>query len=265
MAHSPLGAALGALLLVPTLTLAQTTTLTCDDRDWDDGERACEIRDFTIDAGRSPITIDGGQNGGIRVHGWDGSTIRVFAMVRAHGRSVEDAREIADDVTIETSGTITARGPHTGRREWWSVTIEAFVPRRSDLDLETRNGGIRIDDVHGRIRFDATNGGVHLAGLGGDVQGRTTNGGIRLSLEGDMWDGAGADVETTNGGVVLTVPEGYSARLETGTRNGGLDIDFPVTVQGRLNRRLEMTLGNGGAPIRAVTTNGGVSIRRAGI
>jgi DUF4097 and DUF4098 domain-containing protein YvlB len=142
------------------------------------------------------------------------------------------------------------------------VTIEAFVPRRSDLDVETVNGGIRIDDVHGRIRFDATNGGVTLAGLGGDVQGRTTNGGIRLALDGDSWDGAGADVRATNGGIVLTVPEGYSANLETGTTNGGMQIDFPVTVQGRLNRRVELTLGNGGPPIRAVTTNGGVVIRR---
>jgi hypothetical protein len=266
MVYSTAGAACGALLLVPALTLAQTTTLTCDDRDRDDsGERVCEIRDFTLRAGSSPIVIDGGQNGGIRVHGWDGSTVRVFAMVQTHARSVEAARELAEGVTIETSGTIAARGPHTQRREWWAVTFEAFVPRRSDLELETRNGGIRIDDVHGRIRFDATNGGVHLAGLGGDVQGRTTNGGIRLMLEGDAWDGTGADVETTNGGVVLTVPEGYSARLETGTRNGGLEIEFPVTVQGRLNRRLEMTLGSGGAPIRAVTTNGGVVIQRPGI
>jgi hypothetical protein len=263
MRHLTIGAGLGALLLAPALLVAQSTTLSCDDDDRDaDAERYCEIREFTVAAGRSPIAIDGGANGGVQVHGWGGNEIRVFARVVAHARSDERARELAGAVTIATGGTIEARGPDTRRREWWSVTIEAFVPRRSDLDVETVNGGIRIDDVHGRIRFDATNGGVTLAGLGGDVQGRTTNGGIRLALDGDSWDGAGADVRATNGGIVLTVPEGYSANLETGTTNGGMQIDFPVTVQGRLNRRVELTLGNGGPPIRAVTTNGGVVIRR---
>jgi hypothetical protein len=263
MATFTIGAGLGALLLAPALALAQTPTLTCDDRDGDgDGERFCEIKDFTLSARGGPITIDGGRNGGVRVHGWDRNEVRVFARVQARAQSEERAREIAEDVTIATSGTIEARGPNTRRREWWSVTFEAFVPNRSDLDLETLNGGIRIDGVHGRIRFDVTNGGVALVGLGGDVQGRTTNGGIRLSLGGTTWDGVGVDVRATNGGIVLTVPEGYSARLETGTTNGGLQFDFPVTVQGRLNRRVEMDLGNGGAPIKAVTVNGGVVVRR---
>ena len=60
----------------------------------------------------------------------------------------------------------------------------------------------------------------------------------------------------------MTVPESYSAELETGTTNGRVNIDFPVTVQGRFDRRLNTTLGSGGAKVRAITTNGGVTIRR---
>ncbi|HEY7511481.1 MAG TPA: hypothetical protein VIG50_14565, partial [Vicinamibacteria bacterium] len=60
----------------------------------------------------------------------------------------------------------------------------------------------------------------------------------------------------------LVVPEGYNAELTTGTVNGGLDLDFPVTVQGRIKKRIEVTLGRGGAPVRAMTTNGGISLRR---
>ena len=36
----------------------------------------------------------------------------------------------------------------------------------------------------------------------------------------------------------LAVPADYSADLETGTVNGGIELDFPVTVQGRLGKRL---------------------------
>jgi hypothetical protein len=39
-------------------------------------------------------------------------------------------------------------------------------------------------------------------------------------------------------------------------------VDFPVTVQGRLRGHLETTLGSGGPKLRAMTTNGGVTIRQ---
>jgi hypothetical protein len=99
--------------------------------------------------------------------------------------------------------------------------------------------------------------------VAGDVRGRTTNGGVHVELDGRRWDGAGLDVQTTNGGVTLEVPADYSARLETGTVNGGLDLEFPVTVQGRIGRRLATTLGEGGPTVRAMTTNGGVRILRS--
>ena len=62
--------------------------------------------------------------------------------------------------------------------------------------------------------------------------------------------------------VTVDIPEGYSARLETGTVNGPMVIDFPVTLQGTNGRRISTQLGRGGATIRAVTTNGPVAIHR---
>jgi DUF4097 and DUF4098 domain-containing protein YvlB len=83
-----------------------------------------------------------------------------------------------------------------------------------------------------------------------------------VRFAGRAWEGEGLDVSTTNGGVNLVLPNDYSARLETGTVNGHLSVDFPVTVQGRLDRRLSMDLGGGGRLVRVVTTNGGVRVRR---
>ncbi len=116
--------------------------------------------------------------------------------------------------------------------------------------------------MSGDIEFRATNGGVTLTGVAGDVRGRTTNGGLHVELAGEGWSGSGMDVETTNGGITLLVPEDYSAELEARTTNGGIDVGFPVTVQGRIGRQLHATLGDGGATIRATTTNGGVRISR---
>lgn len=39
-------------------------------------------------------------------------------------------------------------------------------------------------------------------------------------------------------------------------------IGFPITVQGRLDRRIETDIGKGGPTVRVITTNGPVVIRR---
>ena len=114
----------------------------------------------------------------------------------------------------------------------------------------------------GSIEARAVNGGVTLRGLSGEVDGRTTNGSVNVELEGTSWSGGGLDVQTTNGRVTLRVPEDYSADLEVRTTNGGIEFDFPVTIQGRVGREMATTLGDGGPPIRARTTNGGVRVVR---
>jgi hypothetical protein len=199
------------------------------------------------------------------VEGWERDVVEVRAKVWAQARDMDRAEQIADAVEVSmVRGRLSADGPSTDRRESWGVSWEVLVPFDTDLDIETHNGGITLTEVGGRIRFDALNGGVRLTEVAGDVRGSTTNGGLRIELAGAEWDGEGLDVQTTNGGVEIRVPEGYSARLETGTVNGGIDLDFPVRVEGRLGRRLATTLGEGGATVRATTTNGGVKILRGG-
>ncbi len=109
------------------------------------------------------------------------------------------------------------------------------------------------------------NGGVSLKRLAGDVEGSTMNGGLNIELAGERWDGTKLDAHTTNGGVNLTMPERYSAHLETGTVNGNMNIDMPLTVRGEIGRRLSTDLGSGGPTVRVETTNGGINIKRAAI
>ena len=235
----------------------------CRERRWRDYEVFCETREATLPATRS-ISIDGRQNGGATIHGWDRNEIRVVSMIQAQDNSEAEARGLAKEVTIVTSGgDIRAEGPRrTGRRQSWSVDYEVWVPRHTDLRLSANNGGLSVDGVDARMDLETTNGGLSLTDVDGDVRGSTTNGGVTVELSGDRWRGSGLDVRTTNGGVTLVFPNNYSARLETGTVNGGMDINFPITVQGSIGRRLTTQLGSGGPTIRAITTNGGVTIRR---
>ena len=225
----------------------------------------CEIKEQTLPASDATISVDGMMNGGVMVKGWERNEILVRAQIQAAALSQAQADELARQIKIETGGSkIFASGPKNSGDAWWSVSYEIFVPLRSNLSLKTHNGGIAIHDVTGRLEFSALNGGVSLRRVGGSVKGGTTNGGLSIVLSGDRWEGEAMDVSTTNGGVSVSIPENYSAHLETGTVNGHLSIDFPVTVQGNITKELAVNLGSGGATIRAMTTNGGVKIHRKG-
>jgi DUF4097 and DUF4098 domain-containing protein YvlB len=237
----------------------------CSDR-WyggdDDSGRHCEVRETRLRATGSALVVDGRENGGVSVRGWDGDSILVRAIVQTHTRdgSDADAAAIARNVSVRTSGTIRADGPETRRGASWAVSYEIYVPRRSDITVDTHNGPITVRDVSGRMRLSAVNGPLTLDAVGGEVKGRTQNGPLRVSLTGSRWDGAGLDAETSNGPVSIVIPENYSAHLVTGTVNGPMRINFPMTLQGRIGRRLETDLGSGGPTVRAVTTNGPLTV-----
>ena len=263
---------LGYTLLVSAIvTLAASAasaqkkegSMDCNDGGWSYRQKHCEIREQTVPAGGT-ITVDAGKNGGVSVKGWDRHEVLVRAQVQTFAPTQAEAEVLAKQVRIETAGSqIHAEGPSELRGFNWSVSFELFVPRRSDLSLAASNGGIAIADVNGKIEFNAVNGGVSLRRVGGNVHGETTNGGVNVELSGDRWDGEELNVRTTNGGVNMTLPDNYSAHLETGTVNGNISVDFPITVQGRITRELSVNLGSGGPTIRAMTTNGGVRVRHS--
>lgn len=239
---------------------AQRWLQNCE-RHWNnDRARFCELRTITLRP-ESKISVDGRDNGGVSFHGWDRNEVKVVAMIQAHDEDDDQAEALAKQVRINTSGgRISAEGPSSRRRSSWSVSYDIYVPTRSNLEAITRNGGVSAEAIEGDLDFQAMNGGIRVANVAGDVRGETTNGGISASLSGSSWRGKGLDLRTTNGGVDLTIPRGYNARLETGTTNGGMRVDFPITVQGMIGRRIHTQLGSGGPLVRAITTNGGVRI-----
>ena len=241
----------------------QKGEMTC--RNWENYRLTshCEIKEQTLAAVRGTLSVDARQNGGIIIRGWDRSDMLLRMRVQAAAQTQVEADELARQITVETGGgQIRAEGPEFDRNHFWDVSCEIFVPRHSDLSLESYNGGISISDVSGHVEFEAHNGGVSLRNLAGDVRGSTVNGGLSVTLAGARWDGEGLDVETTNGGISLRIPDNYSAHLVTGTVNGGFTFSLPVTLQGRLStKHVSLDLGSGGANVRVETTNGVVVVK----
>ena len=239
----------------------------CDREDWGgDRERFCEVRVSGFRPGRGSIVVVPGTNGGASIEGWDRDSVSVHARIQANAEEIDDARALAREVDVRRNGnTIEADGPEPGRREGWSVQFVIYVPRRSNIEIETHNGPLSVRNVTGTMDLYTQNGPLSLSGVAGDVKARTQNGPLSVHLEGDRWTGAGLDAEAQNGPVTLFIPDNYSAELETGTINGPMTSDFPITVtlNGRMKSRITTRLGNGGAPVRVVTSNGPVSLRRS--
>jgi hypothetical protein len=254
------------------LTLAAQRTAISSDAEWldncrnnwgDDRGHACEVRDVPVRLSGRTLEIDGRQNGSIRVEGGDGETVKVTARLQANAGSDADAVALLKEVRVTADGrTVRAEGPSGfgGYRTNWSASYVVRVPRRFDLSLDANNGSLGIAGVTGKLDLRTTNGSVALSDVGGDVPARTQNGSLNVELAGSAWDGTGLDAETQNGSVRISVPEKYSAQLETGTVNGRINTDIPITVQGRISRRLSIPLNGGGKTVRAMTTNGSVRI-----
>ena len=229
--------------------------------------RYCEVRVVSLGRSTGAISVDGRQNGGIEVMGWDGDSVVAHILVEAEARTEATAREIASQVQVTTTTSpMRADGPPSPseHRQSWSVSYRIYVPRHTNLTLQTANGPVSVADVTGHMELEAINGPVELDGVGGDVRARAQNGPLDITLAGAKWDGPGLDAETRNGPVDLTLPVRYAAHLETGTVNGPMDMNFPITVQGRVDpRHLSLDIGGGGPTIRVVTTNGPITVRQS--
>jgi len=279
-------------LLAPALAAAEVKDKDawCDESYHRNDGRAlfCEVREVTLPA-RARLSVDGGTNGGVKVESWNRKDILIQAKVEVWARTQDEADEVGQEIRVITSdGHVVADGPEQGwpgrrggrsrsdRSIGWGVSYRVYVPRTTDLEIETYNGGISVQGVRGHLDLKALNGALALSEVGGSVYGRTTNGALAVELGGDRWDGEGLDLQTTNGSVALRIPERYSAALETGTTHGRMSVDYPVEMEQRSGRslddlvhsarrhtRLRVELGRGGAPIRALTTNGSVKVARA--
>jgi Putative adhesin len=271
MVRPAIALALVALALPSAALVAQRSNeswlRSCRERSWRESRaKYCEVRETGFKPTGRALTVDPAVNGGVEIIGWDDDSIAVTARIQVSAYSEDDGAEVARAIRIDArAGTVRAEGPSSmGRHQGWSVSFIVRVPHRTDLSIDTENGPLSVHDVTGRMDLTTMNGPLALLGVGGEVHARAQNGPLEVSLTGARWEGAGLDAETQNGPADLEIPDGYNAQVEFGTVNGPMHVGFPITVtiNGRVRDRISTKLGDGGAPIRVVTTNGPMTVRR---
>jgi DUF4097 and DUF4098 domain-containing protein YvlB len=199
-------------------------------------------------------------NGTVEVQGWDRDVVEVHAVKTAKLKESDLERVSIDVHSNPMSVSIATRYP---QNEGVEVAVEytIHVPHSAKVEhLGTVNGTLRIAGVEEVKELRTVNGNIEVYGADSTVRARTTNGNVRLELS-HVLGVSGTIAETTNGSVVLALPANSQADLEARCLNGNFLSELPVEMQSTLKpRELHGRLGQGGAPIKLYTVNGGIRV-----
>lgn len=235
-------------------------------------------------------------NGVIRVTTWNRNSYNISMIAKARGWS--DGENV---MTLEQVSAIVNRQVEGGKLNlvlvlsvpsWaWrklDVSINASLPAGpiTDLKLSTTNGDIFVSGIKGGdIDAESTNGGIHLentdasriicATTNGVIQGSVEAGELRASSVNGRLDfripgrmSGNYSLTLVNGNIDIVVkdyPEnGFSADLST--VNGGVNVDLPnfTYTTDNAKRKVGVTAGFDSRPvkikIKAETVNGNLKV-----
>ena len=215
-------------------------------------------------------------NGNIHVRSWDVDSVEVFAEIEVKAGSRRDAEEFMKRVKIVTDlrrGRLSVEPDYPksrggggfldwifGRKPQVKVEFWVRVPGKTDLQLKSVNGNVKVRDVAGRAEFGTTNGSIEAEGMEGAVDAHSVNGGIRVELR-EVDRHEEMSFHTTNGSIKIYLPSDVEADIEASSVNGGISTDFPLEVRGKFNRkRIRGRINGGGGLIDLHTVNGSIRL-----
>ena len=209
------------------------------------------------------LAIDN-SNGSVEITGWDQDKVEIDGTQYGSTPELRDAIKIdvvasGDLVQIRTIRPSDRHG-NMGAR----YIIKA--PRKVNLDrIVTSNGSVKLDDIEGTVRVRTTNGSVRAARVRGNLEAQTSNGtveardldgpatirttngrvhadGVRGALQASTSNGSiyarmvkpephrAVRLETTNGGIELTMDSLEDNEVRASTTNGGITVKLPARV-----------------------------------
>jgi DUF4097 and DUF4098 domain-containing protein YvlB len=148
----------------------------------------------------------------------------------------------------------------TNRNNDVSVRFVIRVPAYAQVNANSVNGNVEVAELGGRVDARTVNGSVRASSSAGPVSARTVNGSIHAK---GLAGREPMEYETVNGNIEIELPAATNVNLSLRTTNGRITSDFPITVTGEINpRRIDATVGEGGAELRGRTVNGSIRVRR---
>src|SRR6185437_13466187 len=141
---------------------------------------------------------------------------------------------------------------------------------RGRVKLGNTNSSIEAEDIVGELSASSVSGSVLLTGVqSSHVTAETVSGNVTFA--GSIDPAGSYDFSTHSGRVQMAIPDGSSATLQLETFSGRITSAFPITLQpgeisgmSRRGKKMDFTIGKGGARITASTFSGNIIIDKGG-
>ena len=244
----------------------------------------------------------GNFQGTVTITSWNRSALRVEAthdddtrididvsgaVVQVRGRSrygppdVDYRLTVPAEMSLEISshsGDVKIQGEVQVQTNEGAITVDGG---RGRISLQSVEGDVSLSNADGRINIGTVDGQIAVRGAGGDLSLNAVDGAITLedidasSVDASSVDGAISFTGTlhdhgryrlsSHDGNVTVVTPAVNAAVTVSTFDGDFESDFPITLNGISDRkRLNFTLGNGGARLELESFDGTVSLRKPG-
>jgi DUF4097 and DUF4098 domain-containing protein YvlB len=201
-------------------------------------------------------------------------------------RSIRRKVSISFDITVPSNTEVRADSGSG------SITVTDIS---APVSADTGSGSVTLENIDGPVKADTGSGSIRAEGISGSFSGDTGSGSIYLAQTGpgdvDISTGSGSSeltgvigavtansgsgrivvegrqegdwhLDTGSGSVRVTLPEDAAFNLQAETNSGGIDIDHPLMVEGKISKReITGTVRGGGYLLHIDTGSGGIRIR----
>jgi hypothetical protein len=205
------------------------------------------------------------------------------------------APEGAEVIADTGSGSVTVRGmsaPVNADTGSGSVKLENIT---GPVVADTGSGNVKLVNIVGDVRADTGSGSIRADGVAGAFHGDTGSGSIYLlqTAPGDVVISTGSGsselngvvgsvkasagsgritidgtqrgdwrLSTGSGSIRIALPDDAAFDLEARSNTGGIEIEHPLSVEGKISKRQISGQVRGGGPLLEVDTgSGGITIR----
>jgi hypothetical protein len=238
-------------------------------------------------------------NGRTRIRGEDRSDIEVRSFKSARAESEQAATELLDEIRLVMSESEEGLDLEVEVPRRWNrrgcANLCIRLPREMMLAVVAANGRVDITGVRGPVKARSSNGSVSVSDVIGDVQvttsnakvccsgtcgrlmARSSNGKIEIeqhrgSLDASTSNGLiraaldeigkdGVHLATSNGRIVLDLPDETDADVDIRVDNGVIRNDRPLRRATReTGGRVVGQVGLGGPLIKLRTSNGSIAV-----
>lgn len=127
----------------------------------------------------------------------------------------------------------------------------------------TSDGSITLEEVQAdALNLRTSDGSIKCRGLSAaELECHTTDGSVVVEYAPEAPKDIQLTATTSDGNITVAAPPGLSAAIEATTSDGSIHTSLPITVQGKVGRSLQGTIGGGAGKIYLKTHDGSITIR----